>query len=454
MRSYNDLIEIGDSDAQRMDFIQLAIAEHKATDAYKTALDAELYMKTQNPTIMEYKKLLYTISGEAVPDNYSANHKCASSFFKRFVTQENQYLLGNGVTFAEESTKEKLGGEDFDVQMQKLGRDALVGGLAFAFANLDHIDTFKLTEFVPLWDDEDGSLKAGIRFWQVAYNKPLRATLYEIDGYTEYIKRKDEDMQIFRAKTPYKVRVAKSVADGVYILDGQNYPTFPIIPLWGNPEHQSELMTIRSQIDAYDLIKSGFANDLDDASMIYWTISNAGGMDDVDLAKFVERMKTVKAAVVGDGISGGTTAEAHTMDVPYASREAYLSRLEADMYKDFMALNVEQIAAGQVTATQIDAAYEPLNEKADMFEYCVNECIKGILTVFGIDDKPSFVRSKMSNVKEDIEALLAGADYLSEDYITRKLLTLLGDVDLIEDVLSEKESESMNRFASGKDGNE
>lgn len=451
MRSYNDLIEIGDSDARRMDFIQLAIAEHKATDAYKTALDAEQYMKTQNPTIMEYKKLLYTISGEAVPDNYSANHKCASSFFKRFVTQENQYLLGNGVTFAEESTKEKLGGEDFDVQMQKLGRDALVGGLAFAFANLDHIDTFKLTEFVPLWDDEDGSLKAGIRFWQVAYNKPLRATLYEIDGYTEYIKRKDEDMQIFRAKTPYKVRVAKSVADGVCILDGQNYPTFPIIPLWGNPEHQSELMTIRSQIDAYDLIKSGFANDLDDASMIYWTISNAGGMDDVDLAKFVERMKTVKAAVVGDGISGGTTAEAHTMDVPYASREAYLSRLEADMYKDFMALNVEQIAAGQVTATQIDAAYEPLNEKADMFEYCVNECIKGILTVFGIDDKPSFVRSKMSNVKEDIEALLAGADYLSEDYITRKLLTLLGDVDLIEDVLSEKESESMNRFAGGKE---
>jgi SPP1 family phage portal protein len=449
MRSYNDLTEIGDSDARRMDFIQQAIAEHKATDAYKTALDAEQYMKTQNPTIMKYKKLLYTISGEAVPDNYSANHKCASSFFKRFVTQENQYLLGNGVTFAEESTKEKLGGDDFDVQIQKLGRDALVGGLSFAFANLDHIDTFKLTEFVPLWDDEDGSLKAGIRFWQVAYNKPLRATLYEIDGYTEYIKRKDEDMQIFRAKTPYKVRVAKSVADGVYIIDGQNYPTFPIVPLWGNPEHQSELMTIRSQIDAYDLIKSGFANDLDDASMIYWTISNAGGMDDVDLAKFVERMKTVKAAVVGDGISGGTTAEAHTMDVPYASREAYLSRLEADMYKDFMALNVEQIAAGQVTATQIDAAYEPLNEKADMFEYCVNECIKGILTVFGIDDKPSFVRSKMSNVKEDIEALLAGADYLSEDYITRKLLTLLGDVDLIEDVMNQRANDGMSRMTGG-----
>ena len=60
---------------------------------------------------------------------------------------------------------------------------------------------------------------------------------------------------------------------------------------------KAELNTIRTQIDAYDLIKSGFANDLDDVSAIYWTLSNTGGMDDVDLAQFVERMKTVKALV-------------------------------------------------------------------------------------------------------------------------------------------------------------
>jgi hypothetical protein len=143
-------------------------------------------------------------------------------------------------------------------------------------------------------------------------------------------------------------------------------------------------------------------------------------MDDIDLAQFVERMKTVKAAVVGDSVSGGASAEAHTIEVPYQSREAYLTRLEKDMYKDFMALDTEQIAAGQVTATQIEAAYEPLNEKADMYEYCIRKFVKGILAVFGIDDAPMFVRSKMSNVKEDIEAVISCADYLSEEYITRK----------------------------------
>ena len=70
--------------------------------------------------------------------------------------------------------------------------------------------------------------------------------------------------------------------------------------MWGNANKQSELVGIREQIDCYDLIKSKFANDIDDASQIYWILQNAGGMDDIDLTRFVERMKTVRAAVVED----------------------------------------------------------------------------------------------------------------------------------------------------------
>jgi hypothetical protein len=212
-------------------------------------------------------------------------------------------------------------------------------------------------------------------------------------------------------------------------------------------------MTIRTQIDAFDLIKSGFANDLDDVSAIYWTLSNCGDMDDIDLAQFVERMKTVRAAVVGDSVSGGASAEAHTIEVPYQSRETYLKRLEKDMYKDFMALDTEQIAAGQVTATQIEAAYEPLNEKADMYEYCVSKFIRGILTVFGIEDKPTFVRSKMSNKSEDINAIISCASYLSAEYVTKKILTLLGDIDAIDEVLGQIDKEDLDRFTTGDDVN-
>lgn len=438
--TYQDLIKQGE---RKSEFLISAVLNHKSSEIYKTAIEADMYARMLNPTIINYQKLLYTVSGKAVPDNYSANHKCCSNFFNRFITQETQYLLGNGVTFENDSTKEKLGGAKFDVVLQKLGKAALIGGVSFGFFDYDKVIPFKITEFVPLWDEEDGSLKAGIRFWQIAYDKPLRITLYELDGYTDYIKRKDSSsLEVLKEKRTYKQIIRKSIAEGTEIYDAGNYPDFPIVPLWGNPYHQSELIGLKGQIDAYDLIKSGFANDLDDASMIYWTLENAGGMDDIDLAKFIERMKTVKAAVV-DG-SDGAKASAHTIDVPYQSRESYLTRLENDLYNDAMALNVQQISAGNVTATAINAAYEPLNNKTDQFEYCVNDFIDGLLALIGVEDFPTFKRSQMSNASEETTMILQAAQFLDTETILNHLPFLSPDeVDGIKIRLA---NESVERF--------
>ena len=449
MKTYQDLTSVGEVEQKRMDFVLEAIREHKQSEAYRIAKDAELYASGRNATITNYQKLLYTLTGKAVPDNYSANHKCASGFFKRFVTQEAAYLLGNGIAFENDATKEKLG-KNIDSVLYKGAKSALIQAVSFGFYNKDHIEMYNLTEFVPLYDEENGALMAGIRFWQIDDTKPLRATLFEVDGYTDYIKRKGEDVAVLNDKRTYIQVVKSSEADGEIIYDGQNYPSFPIVPLWANPEKQSELVGKREQIDCYDLIKSGFANDLDDASMIYWTITNAGGMDDIDLARFVERMKTVKAATVGD--DEGTRAEAHTLDVPYQSREAYLSRLEKDLYKDSMALDAEQIAAGNVTATQIEAAYEPLNQKTDEFELCLHEFINGILAVAGIEDTATFKRSQIVNRKEETEMLLLAAEYIDDETMLRKLPFLTEDE--IEGILQRKGAEEIDRYAQLEKENE
>lgn len=441
IKTYQDLLKIGENEKGRMDFILTAIREHKASEQYKTARDAELYASGKNATIMNYQKLLYTLSGKAVPDNYSANHKCRSGFFKRFVIQEAATLLGNGITFEDSKTKDKLG-KDFDTNLYIGGKSALIQSVVFGFYNNGKVEFYKLTEFVPLYDEENGSLMAGIRFWQIDDDKPLRATLFEVDGYTDYIKKKNGDIEIKKYKKPYIEVVKSSKADGEIVYDGMNYPSFPIVPLWANPEKQSELEGKREQIDCYDLIKSGFANDLDDASMIYWTITNAGGMTDIDLARFLERMKTVKAAAVGD--DEGAKAEAHTIDVPYQSRESYLSRLEKDLYKDSMALDTEQIAAGQVTATQIEAAYEPLNEKLDEFELCIHKFINGILSITGVEDTATFKRSLIVNRKEETEMILMCAEYLDDETILKKLPFLTEDE--IEDIMKRKASEEVERF--------
>lgn len=440
--TYQDLLKIPDLESERMDFTKRVVGSHKNTRLYKTAVIADEYRAQRNVTITQYRKLLYTVSGQAVPDNFSADYKLTSNFFNRFITQENQFLLGNGINWADNSTKEKLG-DNFDTQVQQAGKYALSGGVSFGFWNLDKLDVFPVTEFAPLFDEDDGSIKAGVRFWQVDTNKPLRATLYEIDGYTEYIWRKGEQGQVLYEKRPYVLDIISTEADGQEIYSGENYPSFPIVPLWGNDLHQSELVGMRENIDAYDLIKSGFCNTVDEASMVYWTINNAGGMDEVDLANFIERMRTVHATTIEDD---GATAESHTIDIPYASREAILDRLEKDLYKDAMALNTDTIASGATTATQIRAAYEPLNSKTDDFEYQVIKFLQGIMNVAGIDDKPTFTRSKIVNTQEEVQTVIQAAPYLGDDYTTRKILALMGDADQAETVLDEITKQGAGRF--------
>lgn len=451
MFTYQDLLKAQSSEINLMQFVLSAIQEHKSSDLYKDAMVAYDYYRHRNTTIMEYQKLLYTIAGNAVPDNYSANYKILSNFFNHFVTQEAQFLLGNGVSWENESTKNRLG-DGFDIRLQELGTEALVGGVAFGFWNYDHLEVFHLRAFRPLYDEENGALMAGIRFWQIDDTKPLRATLYELDGYTDYIWYKRETQngeyeqkgEILHPKRTYIQIKKTSEVDGTEIFDGENYNGFPIIPMWGNPTKQSELIGIRQGIDAYDLIKSGFANDIDDASMIYWTLNNAGGMDDVDLAKFVERMKTVRAAVVEDD---GARAESHTIDVPYASREALLDRLRSDLFDDYMALDTKNLASGAVTATQIKAAYEPLNEKADLFEYQVLDFLHNLMDIMGIaDESPTFTRSMIVNSNEEVGVLLQTAEYLPKSFVVEKILTIFGAIDKYDEVMKAIEEEDIDRM--------
>lgn len=439
MITYQDLMKVPERELTMT--VKQIIEEHKSSIEYRTAVIANDYDNKKNRTILNFRKMLYNLAGKAVPDNYSANYKIPSGFFNRFTTQENQFLLGKGCIWTESDTKEKLG-SDFDEKLKDIGKAALVEGVAFGFWNYDHLEVFKLSEFAPIYDEENGALMAGVKFWQIDSTKPLRATFYEIDGYTEYIwDDVTPDGRILKDKKTYIQKIVSTKADGSIIYDGENYPTFPIVPLWANDSKQSELVGIREGIDCYDLVKSGFANDIDDAQQIFWILQNAGGMDEVDIRKFLSRLKTVKAAVV-DG-EDGAKAEPHTVEIPTEARERLLDRIEKDLYKDYMALDTDRIASGSVAIVQIMAAYEPLNHKADLFEKWVKKFINGILYLAEINDTVTFERSYINNTTEMVQTLLLCATYLPREYVAKKIVNILGDGEKAEEILEQMANEDL-----------
>lgn len=409
----------------RSDFIIKAISNHKNSDMYRIACLADLYDHQLNATINNYIKVLFTLSGNPVEDYTASNNKIACNLFNRLNTQRCMYSLGNGVSFlqpdenGEDKVKARLG-RHFDHDIKEAAYYALIHGISFPFWNMDKVHLFKLTEFVPLWDEETGELRAGIRFWQLASDKPMTVVVYEEDGYTKYRAKNAEGALVeVEEKRAYKTTYSFTPADEMEVVVGEeNYSKLPIVPMWASRLKQSTLVGMMEAIDSYDLIRSGFANDLTDCSMIYWIVENYGGMDDADLAKFRDTIKFQHIASLNTSQGGKVTP--YTQEIPYQAREAYLKEIRNGIYEDFGALDVHTVAAG-ATNDHIDAAYQPLDENADDFEFWVGECIQQILSLIGIEDYPEFKRNRISNLKEQVEIIVQESQWLDQQTILRKL---------------------------------
>ena len=444
MRTYQNLVDLNQDEAKRKKFVFAVIADHLESDLYKTASVAEKYYAKKNVTIMAFQKMLYNMSGQKVPDLWSANYKLRTHFFRRFVTQQVQYVLSNGVTFQKKDTKEKLG-KKFDTQLQRAAKKAMVDHVSFLFWNLDHVEVFSFADtptepgFAPLYDADKGMLRAGVRYW-MPDAKTTRATLYEEDGYTEYAKKEDK-ISIVAEKRSYKKTIISTKADGVSGERNENYAAFPIVPLYANDLHESELEGHRESIDCYDYIKSGLANDIDDTSGFYWVLKNSGGMDDVDIAKFIERMHTVRGAALDESEA---SAEAHTLDIPTTAREKMLEILKEDLYNDFQIVNVEALSATAKTATEIRAAYQPMDDKCGDFEYCLIDAIQNVLALAGIDDEPSFKWNRIANQTEETNMIMTAAPVLGDELTLKKLPFLTPEE--VEDRLKDMGNAAMNRF--------
>ena len=440
------------------EFVRRAIQEHVSSDEYKMALKADKYDHELNETVMDYVRIIFSMLGTPIEDFTASNAKVTSNFFHRLNTQRCNYLLGNGVSFTDhkrtvfdergtttivDETKLALG-YHFDHDLKQLAYYALIHGRAFGFWNVDRLKVFPLTEFKPIMDEVTGSLRVGIRFWRVDDKKPMYAVLYEEDGFTRYATDEGSNSFNFRQieeKHAYKINYQYSEVDGEEEIDTENYSRLPIVQLWGNRLHQSTLVGMQSKIDSFDLIRSGFANDLTDCSQIYWILENCGGMTTAELAQFRDRLKINHIAVADTG--SGSKVTPYTQEIPYQARKQYLDDIRSQLYEDFGGLDVHTVAAG-ATNDHIDAAYQPMDEEADDLEYQVIEFIQQILSLMGIEDTPQFKRNRISNQLEQTQMILSAANYLDDETVLSKLPFV--NVDEVMQILAKRDVEDQSRF--------
>lgn len=433
MYTYQDLEKCDTDEEKRKAFILAAIDDFKNSDDYKTAVIAEEYYKNHNPDIMAYEKWVYDLNGMAHQDKISPNHKIPTNYFFMLISQAVAYILANGVAFDDESAKDKLG-KNFDGVLKKILTDAMISKRSWGFYHDDHVDYIPYKRFVGLPDEFDGSYKAGIWFFQIDENKPLSVCLYELDGYTEYIKESSKAMEIKTAKRPYKIVKNVSVME-TEIVAGENYPTFPIVPL-KNINDQSSIVGVLNILIAMDMLYSRLVNNVSEGDLVYWVLKNYGGMDDVDDENFV--INLLKSHVLH--IDGEGDAQPHQIEVPYEASETTIAALKKLLFDSMMGVDPERITSGNETATAIKASYENLNIKEGLLEYELIEFIQGIFKVAGIDENTSFhfTPNKIINQSEDINTIVAAGTYLGDEATTKKICEILGMIDSYEEIEKSK----------------
>lgn len=453
MLTYNDL-ENCKTEEERISFIQRAINEHQASPMFHMGEDAGLFYRGIDRELEQIRKVVYDREGKAYSSDVS-NHKINSNLFFLFCTQLVAYQLGNGISFDNPKVKEQLGGAKFDYEVQKALAYAYCDGESYAYVTDDDVTPLcyacKIEGneplLVPLKDENDGLIKAAIRYWRLAPDKPLMVRLFELDGTTVYKEVRDANgdkstLQLYEEKKPYKKREVSTEAEGITQLDVIP-ASFPIVPL-RYINGQSELAGKKSTLFAYDVVYSGLVNGVD-MNKVYWIIKNADGMDRRDDLNFVADIIHNQTIHEPEGVEV-RKEEIHS---DYQAFESVIATLRDKLFTDFMAVDVERKLAGNVTTVEIKAAYQNLNLKCDMIEKYLDDFIRGILRVKGIDENEPFhyKRPNDINTSEFITTILQVSPLLGEETSLKLVCETLGLIDEYEQIKEQRQAEAMAQMS-------
>ena len=70
-----------------------------------------------------------------------------------------------------------------------------------------------------------------------------------------------------------------------------------------------------------------------------------------------------------------------------------------------------------------------------------------LMDLLGIkDEAPSYQRDTIVNKNEEVQTVLSAADHLSDEYVTKKILSILGDIDQVDEVMKQRLAEEATRY--------
>ena len=382
-------LEMAKTEGKLHGFILDTIKKFKASPEFAIMLEDEAYYAGENPFLRGTLKHLKTIrldTGKSL--DLSPMVDIYSNFAFRIVDQ-----LVNRLWYfpVQVDNKERLG-EGFDDVVIDMSNKAAIHGVCYAFWNAGSIEAFKATEFIPFTCERTGEHMAGIRFWQLGKKSPTYIQLFEIDGFTEWLQPPDsKELATIQPKRAYKRQVLNASV-GALDIGGENYPDFPIVPLYVSNNKKGLLnKPIKSKINAYDLSETSYFDDFIKTRPIYWAIEGFSGNAD----ELIAARKTLEALGMISTGDGDTNIKAETVSLPFQSKKELQEALETAIFRDAQVINVQAILQGRMTATAVQFSGIAEDNKAKSLERHATEFLRKIMRFAGIEGDVKFTHKTL-----------------------------------------------------------
>ena len=356
---------------------------------------------------IEGRKITFKVDEETLTDPNRANNKLVHSYHRFAVDQKVSYVVGNPVTITarnidvtrdvEVISKDKDGKEQkrvekvtsqeapdisrldqwlktdrFNDVLSEWAEGSSNKGCEFVhpfinrYSELDFCITWA-EQIIPIYDPiYENDLIELIRYYPVEYKDAqeesqtrYHAEWWTRDSVTYYIQTKDgKFVEDPNRRGPQPHFSFTNTATGK--VKGHSWGRVPFIKLRNNRHEITDLRPVKTLIDDYDLNRSDSSNNLSDVAEAIMIFIGLGGMD---LSEAVKNLKTKKAIKLSADDKSDFRTE--TIDIPSEAREKHLDRLEKDIMRFSMAVDMNPENFGEMTGIAIKLRYGILDLKAN-----------------------------------------------------------------------------------------
>ena len=423
----------------------------------KKIVDANKYYDGENVTVSKLKRMMWSDKHKRMIENtFVANNKISYNKYHDIVSQKVNTLLNEIPVI--NNFKDDLFVKNLGYALKQASIKASNGGSAFIYCGYDNnLVVFDTENCIPFYDDENKDIiKAFIRFWDInSFLDKSKSTryveVYEEDGLTIYTSQNLSEYEIALDKQAYKFKIKTDIFETQQ--ENIKLSRIPIVELKNNDNRTNDFTTtIRSKIDMIDILNSGFANNIEDFTEIFWIIKNGAGLTSEELEDFVASINMTKKAILEGDSTNSLDIETKQIEIPVEARTKYTEELKTELIDESGIIDTAQLTGSSLTTTAIKASTMKLRQRVSDFEWFVYVACKSILNLYNeynnisnIDYDIEFTKLLIDNDTEIITNAIMVKDTISQ----RSYLSLLKRANIInnvDDEIKEMEKEQKDKY--------